>query len=144
MGAQLIFDRGGERHHGAVVKRAKGFDGRPIGRKHENPLFDTRQYVVEFADGVVENYTANVIAENVVSQVDNEGHEYLLLKEIIDHRKDNTAVQKDDGFVLTRSGQRRPKITTAGWELCVEWKEGTSEWIKLKHLKESYPVQVAE
>jgi len=93
VGAQLIFDRGGERLHGTVVKRAKGFDGRPIGRRHDNPLFDTRQYVVEFADGLVENYTANVIAENVVSQVDAEGHEYLLLKEIVDHRKDETAVK---------------------------------------------------
>ena len=34
--------------------------------------------------------------------------------------------------------------TSRGWKLLVEWKEGVSDWIPLKDLKESYPVQVAE
>jgi hypothetical protein len=33
---------------------------------------------------------------------------------------------------------------TQGWKLLVEWKEGGSDWIPLKELKESYPVEVAE
>jgi hypothetical protein len=37
-----------------------------------------------------------------------------------------------------------PKKTTQGWQLLVEWKEGGSDWITLKDLKESYPVEVAE
>jgi len=144
VGAELIFDRDGERIHGTVIKRAKGYDGRPVGCRHDNPLFDTHQYVVMFADGLTENYTANVITESMISQVDAEGREYLLLQEIVDHRKDDTAIKVDDGFIITNSRQRRPKITTSGWELCVQWKEGTTRWLKLKDLKESYPVQVAE
>jgi hypothetical protein len=35
-------------------------------------------------------------------------------------------------------------MTTKGWRLFVEWKDGTIDWLPLKDLKESYPVQVAE
>jgi len=132
---QLVFNRDGKR---------KGFDGRPIRKQHSNPIFNTREYVVEFADGAAQNFTANVIAKNMISQVDSDGHDYLLLHEITDHRTDATAVKTADGFILTKTGQRRPKIMTVGWELCVKWKEGSTDWIKLKDLKESYPVQVAE
>ena len=34
--------------------------------------------------------------------------------------------------------------TTAGWHLCVLWKDGSTSWEWLADLKESYPVQVAE
>jgi len=118
-----VFDRDGEQKYGTVAKQAKGFDGRPIGRQHSNPIFDTREYVVEFADGAAQKFTANVIAENMISQVDSDGHDYLLLCEITDHKSDATAVKIADGFILTKTGQRRPKITTTGWELCVKWKE---------------------
>ena len=49
---------------------------------------------MKFANGVVENHTANTIAKNVISQVNSDGHEYLLLNEISDHRKDHTAIKK--------------------------------------------------
>lgn len=140
VGAQLIFDRDGERKLGTVIKRAKGFDGKPFGSQHSsNPIFDTRDYVVEFA-----SLLTLLISENMISQVDSEGHDYLLMKEIVDHRSNEAALKIADGYVLCKNGQHRPKITTNGWELCVEWKEGSTDWIKLKDLKESYPVQVAE
>jgi hypothetical protein len=34
----------------------------------------------------------NVIAENLYSQCDSEGRQFLVLDEIIDHAKDNTAI----------------------------------------------------
>jgi hypothetical protein len=33
--------------------------------------------------------------------------------------------------------------TRKGWNLCVEWKNGTTYWEKLAGLKESNPVEVA-
>ena len=36
---------------GRVVKRSRGEDGEPVGRAHTNPLFDTREYEIDFADG---------------------------------------------------------------------------------------------
>ena len=34
--------------------------------------------------------------------------------------------------------------TTAGWNLLVQWKNGTQEWVPLKILKKSNPIEVAE
>ena len=145
IGTELIFGVGlGNERRGRVTKRAKGLYGDEVGRAHTNPLFDTREYVVEFTDGTEENYFANVIAENMFAQVDGEGRQYLLMQEITDHRRNELAVKVDNGFVLTRNGNRVPKKTTAGWELMVTWKDWSSDWIKLKDIKDSYPVQVAE
>ena len=30
-----------------------------------------------------------------------------------------------------------------GWQLLIQWKDGSTNWVALKDLKESYPVQVA-
>ena len=74
LGAELIFDVGpdGTPRKGTVVKRIKGEDGQPIGRGHHNPLLDTRKYEVEVG-GILHEFTANMIAENLYSQVDSEG-----------------------------------------------------------------------
>jgi len=85
-----------------------------------------------------------VIAENLYSQADSEGRQYAVMKEIFDHRSNATAISKDDGFVISSGGNRTAKKTTRGWELCVEWKDGTSDWVKLKDLKDSNPVELAE
>jgi Reverse transcriptase (RNA-dependent DNA polymerase) len=145
LNTELIFDMGtGAERRGRVIKRAKGTTGQPIGRSHANPLFDTREYVVEFTDGSTENYFANVIAENMYAQVDDEGRQYQLLDDIADHRSDGTALRIENGFTVSKNGNRVPKQTTRGWSLLVNWKDGSSDWVKLKDLKDSYPVQIAE
>ncbi len=85
-----------------------------------------------------------MIAENLYSQVDEEGRHFAILQEITDHKKDGLALSKDDGFIENRHGQRRPKLTMRGWKLLVSWKDGSTDWIPLKDLKESKPVEVAE
>jgi hypothetical protein len=66
-----------------------------------------------------------------------------LAKAIIDHKsEDGTAVRKDDGFETTNDGGwRRNQCTTRGWKLLVTWKDGSTSWVPLKDLKESFPVQ---
>ena len=57
-----------------VTKRLRDAEGRPIGTAADNPLLDTsRAYTVEFPDGREESLTANLIAQNVYSQLDKEG-----------------------------------------------------------------------
>ena len=56
--------------------------------------------------------TSNIIADNLLSQIDEEGHYQLLLDEIIGHRKDEKAIQKEDGCITTSIGYRRSKMTT--------------------------------
>ena len=81
--------------------------GDPVGIAHSNPLLDTRKYQVEFDDGTNEIITANIIAENILSQVDEEGHTQMLLSEIVDHRTDGSEVKNEDGFIETRGGGKR-------------------------------------
>ena len=120
-------------------------DGTKKGQAHPNPMFDTRAYLVEFKDGSVAEYTANVIAENIYSQVDSEGRSFAILNEISGHRKvPGVAVEQDAAYIMSSNGNKVPKRTTKGWMLQVEWKGGEHEWIPLKDLKASNPIEVAE
>ena len=113
------------------------------GKANANPILDTRTYEVEFPDGTTAEYSANVIAQNMYSQCDVEGNQYLLLKEIVDWRKNKDAVDRADMYIQ-HGGSRHIRKTTKGWEFCVEWKDGTTSWARLADLKESNPVEVAE
>jgi hypothetical protein len=104
-----------------VVKRSWGLDNEPIGHAHANPMFDTQEYEIEFTNGTHEKYQANVIAKNTVAQVDSKGNQFLLLQEITDHKKDNSAILISDGTIHGANGQEQPKITTGGWFLLVQW-----------------------
>jgi hypothetical protein len=87
---------------------------------------------------------ANSITENIYSQVDDEGQQFILLKEITDHRVNKGAITKDNGFIIMPGGRRVPKRMTKGWELLVQWKDGSSSWIPLRDLKETNPIELAE
>ena len=128
---------------GTVLRRKRDRDGNPVGRHNNNPILDTRVYEVEFSDGQVLEYAANLIAENLYSQVDDEGHHQVMFEEIIDHRSDTSAVLPDDGWT-TLNGKKHRRITTKGWKLCVQWKDGSTSWEPLADMKEAYPIQTAE
>jgi hypothetical protein len=85
-----------------------------------------------------------MIAESLYSQVDADGREFILMKEIVDHRSDGSAVLVDDAYYVDPNGRTTRRMTTKGWKLLDEWKDSTTDWLPLKDLKESYPVQVAE
>jgi hypothetical protein len=134
---------GGELQRGKVIGRKRDIEGKLIGKANRNPLLDTGVYEVEFDDGTIESYAANQIAESIYAQVDSEGKQYLLMDEIIEHRKLGDAISGDDGFV-EHNGRKTPKKTTKGWKLLVRWKDGSTQWVRLADLKESNPVELAE
>jgi Reverse transcriptase (RNA-dependent DNA polymerase) len=142
--AEVLLPNMGTVTKAKVIGRKRNSDGYPVGQRNANPMLDTRQYEVEFPDGATDVFTANMIAENLYSQIDSEGNSYSIMSEIIDHKSDGSAITKDDGYETTRDGVKRPRRTTKGWKLLVSWKDGTSSWVPLKDLKEAYPVQVAE
>ena len=110
-----------------------------------NPLTDSRRYEVKFLDGTTEVIAANVIAEKLLVQIDEEGHRKLMMDKIIDHRKDpEVAISKENSICVTQHGRRRVKRMTKGWDICVQWKDGSTSWITLKDIKNSYPVKLAE
>ena len=99
---------------------------------------------VEFDDGHIQAMAANQIADNLFAQIDENGNRFVMIDEIVDHRRNDSAVSIDDAFFVTSQGTRQRRRTTKGWELLVQCKEGSSNWIALKDLKEAYPVEIAE
>ena len=97
-----------------------------------------------FPDGAVCQYTANIIAENMYSQVDSNGHHTLLLKEITDHRKSAMHVLIDDKFVVANTGKKSLRNITKGWDFLCLWKDGSTTWAPLKDLKESNPLDIVK
>jgi len=124
-----------------IKKRKRNSQGDVIGEKNDNPLLDTRIYILEYPDGRVAEYGMNIIAENLLAQIDEEGFDCALLKEIIDCRFDsNTAVSRFD----CESSNGAPVITTRGVDLQVIWHDQSTSWIPLKDMKAAYPIEVAE
>ena len=127
-----------------VTRRLHDANGVPIGKANSNPILDTRVYEVEYADGYKAALSANEIASNLFDQVDDEGNRFVLMESITDHRKNSKALSKGKAFITTKHGGKHRVKTTKGWEMLVQWKDGSTSWETLKDLKESYPVQVAE
>ena len=127
-----------------VAKRLRDKDGIPIDTANDNPILDSRIYEVEYPDGHQVALAANTIAANMIAQVDDEGHRTLLLQDVVNHRVNGREVKKADAFITSRNGGRRRRETRRGWEILIQWKDGSTTWEALKDVKESYPVQLAE
>ncbi|CAJ1950956.1 unnamed protein product [Cylindrotheca closterium] len=76
--------------------------------------------------------------------VDKHEHRHLLMEEITEYRSDEKEVKMKDGFYPLGSGTQQRRHTTAGWDFYVTWKDGSSNWIPLKDMKESFPIKVAD
>ena len=63
-------ERRGEKR-GRVVKRARGNDVQPIGRRHPdwvfNPDMGTREYIIEFEERTGDRLMENIITRNIFS-----------------------------------------------------------------------------
>ena len=108
-----------------VIGRTNDADGNIIGNYNDNPFLNTMIYDVEFPDGTIKEYAANVIADNMYAQVDPDGHAHGILESIIDFKKDDKALSKDDLYVTTKSGRRRIRQTTSGWNFLIQFKDGS-------------------
>ncbi len=97
--AQFLLSKGYNLVLARVIKRKQENNGNTIGHSNNNPLLDTRVYAVQFPDGTEQEYTANLIAESLYSQVDDEGNQFILLDEILDHESDSTAVSIENMHV---------------------------------------------
>jgi hypothetical protein len=135
LGAELITVYQRKYNHALVNKRMRDPFGNPIGKRNDNPRLDTRMYKVEMQDGVVLEHTANMIAKNLHSQIDEDGKRYLIFKAIIDHRRDNNTVSE-------HHIDRKEQITK-GWYMLVEWRDGTTSWLSLSELKALNPIKTA-
>ncbi len=56
--------------HAVVKQRALDVDGMPVAKAINNPVLDTRTYEVEYEDGTMSILSANIMAESILSEVD--------------------------------------------------------------------------
>ena len=89
MQAQIHLPCGEELQLSTILCRKWDNDGKAIRTYDNNPILDMQVYEVEFSNSEVLEYTTNIIAENLYSQVDAEGHQ-VILDDMIDHKKDDT------------------------------------------------------
>jgi hypothetical protein len=137
LNSEVSLQTGEEMTVGRVTQCAIGPDGHGAGTYDDNPFLNTLIYEAEFP------YAANIIAENMLTQVDSDGYSITMMKGIIDYRKDDSAaVPKSDMYVVTNRGQK--KMKNFGWRLLIQWADDSESWIALKDMKESHPVEVAE
>ena len=145
VGAAIEMNRGGQKVRGKVLNRVYDDAGNLVGKHHKNPLVNTSRYSVEYEDGSRDELASNIIAEAIFAKVDDEGREYLLLDSIIDHKRDDTvALDESNGWDIKPNGDRVAKRTTQGWKFLLRWKDDSENWVDLKDLKESNPLEVAD
>jgi hypothetical protein len=108
--AEVYLDHGDRQEIAKVIGRKRNADGNFVGRKHQNPVLDSCVFIVELPDGEQRDITYNLLAEHLFSQVDSEGNQYHLFKEIIGHRKNKAAIEKSDQWrILPKTGKQEKK-----------------------------------
>ena len=85
---ELNFPQGNKLRMAKVRVITVGPDGETIGNFNDTPIFNSIIYDVEFSDGKVKKYAANVFSKNILLQVDNERFTLTLLDSILDFKKD--------------------------------------------------------
>ena len=115
IGLKVPLPIGGEIKEGTVKRRKRDDNSDElIGTAHSNPLLDSRLYEVEFPDGSYTDYAANVIIENLFDQMDDHGRTVLEMSEVVDHRKNDEAIEIKDSWIEMENGIKKRKITTKG------------------------------
>ena len=111
------------KYDGFVRAKLKGWKRDPddnlLGARHSIPFLDTLFYEVEFQDSTTSDYSENLIKDHLYSQTDPNGNEFIILKNIIDHRSTDKAVPLSDAYEGDTK-RKKHKKTTTGWELMVE------------------------
>ncbi len=96
VGAELMLPRGSEYFKGRVIKRTCDNDRNVIGRANENPILNSREYVVEFEDGTEAELAANAIAQSMYAQCDPDGNQYVLFDLITDYEQSKSTISHAD------------------------------------------------
>jgi hypothetical protein len=87
-----------------VVGCKQDLNGNLVGRKHKIPILDSRVYEVKLRDRERQHILFNIMAEHLLSQIDEDGCQYQIFKEIVDHCRDpKHGVEKADQY-YTRNG----------------------------------------
>ena len=73
-----------------------------LGTYDSKPVLNSIIYDVLFPDGVVKQYSANTIAQSLYSTLDSEGYSKSVLDCILEHSKDDRAIDKANTHIHTK------------------------------------------
>jgi hypothetical protein len=144
LNAEISVPRGGTLSKGRVTAQKRNKDGNPVRLANANPILDTREYTFTFDDGDETVMSANLIAEAMYAQCDPDENQYVLLDSIIDLKRLDSAIRPLDQKVVRPDGRTYLRCSTVGWQLCCQWKDGSTSWESLADLKESHPIVTTE
>ncbi len=103
--AEVMLGHGETEQMARVLRGSLDLEGNVIGDLDGS--LNTLVYDVEFPDGAIKQYAANVIAENVLSQVDHSGFHSQSLSRISQHQRLGNAISKAEGYFTTKRGVKR-------------------------------------
>jgi hypothetical protein len=148
MNSKVLLPVGNSQELARILRQKQDTDRKVVGTSHHNPALDSCIYEFRFPYGRTEELAANVIAETIYAQCDADQNQYVLLDAIVDYHKDPSMAVARDAQVTIVDGKKIFKCSTRGWELCCEWKDGSTSWQKLSDLKESaefaFATQIAD
>ena len=78
----------------------------------------------------------------MILQVNFEGHHYQVLTEVTEHKRYDSAFTKVNGFIKSINVNLHRNSNTSGWKLLVGWNDSSTDWVPLKDLKQSKPVEL--
>ena len=85
-----------------TIKRRKlDHKGQPVVSPNTNTILDSRIYILEFPDGRVEEYSVNIVIENMLDQIRSNEWDASMFDEVISVRKGHDAINKGIGAYVT-------------------------------------------
>ena len=104
-----------------VKRKKQDSSGKPIFKEHSNPILDTRVYELEFPDVRVDEYAFNIIIDNLIDQVDDQGWDIGILEEIVAFRRDpDVDIPTGEQAYTNFNGIHHPVITKTCWDVQVK------------------------
>ena len=94
IGAEVSLPHGDSQQTSKVIRQTRDQDRELTGTAHNNQILNTHSYQVELPDSQLGEYIANEIAQNILSQCDPAGNQFLLMESIVDHKVTDEALLK--------------------------------------------------
>ena len=112
---ELILPRGSTLWKGIVTGHKPDAGGQVCGRSNNNPILDTRTFLVHFDDEKVTKLMDNVIAAHMYAQCEPDGNKYVMLDDLTDYRKSSKALSIENQKATDSCGHNVMRFSTAGW-----------------------------
>ena len=100
---------------------------------------------MKFSDGRVDEYAVNIIIENIIDQIGDQGWYTRILEEIVAFRNDSgVSIPTGDQSYTNVNEIQRQVIITKSLEVKVKWRDQSTYWFPLHIIKESNHIEVLE